>query len=235
MGGHTLPAPEQQAPITPAAGWIVAASLAAAMLALILFSWLADQVLEGDTRHFDLYVRLWIHGYASPGLTTAMAVITRFGSALFLFVATALLITRFLLVRWRRAALWLAITMGGAVVLDTTLKLVFHRPRPVPFFGPEPHSYSFPSGHALASLCFYGVLAGLLTARLRQPVLRVLLWLAAALVVAVIGLSRIYLGVHYPTDVVAGYMAASVWVAALIFADRMRARRRGAVSSAREA
>ncbi len=224
----TLPEREQQAPITRAAGRIIILSLAASVLALIFFAWLADQVLEGDTRHFDLYVRLWIHGHASRGLTTAMEVITRFGSALFLFVASVLLILRFLLVRWKRAAVWLAITMLGAVVLDTTLKLVFHRPRPAPFFGPEPHSYSFPSGHALASLCFYGVLAGLLTARIRQPVVRVVLWIVAALFVGIIGLSRIYLGVHYPTDVIAGYMAATVWVGALIFADRMRTRRRQA-------
>jgi undecaprenyl-diphosphatase len=212
----------EQAELPPRTRWWLLASLAVAVGALVVFAWLADQILEGQTRHFDLYVRLWAHHFAAPGLPRAMAIISRLGSALFLVVATALLVLRFLLMRWRRAAVWLALAMAGAVVLDLTLKLAFRRPRPVAFFGVAPDSYSFPSGHALASMCFYGVLAGLLTARVRSPRLRVLLWLAAALLIGVIGFSRIYLGVHYPTDVVAGYLAAAVWVGALVFADRVR-------------
>ena len=91
-------------------------------------------------------------------------------------------------------------------------------------FGPDPSGYSFPSGHAMGSVCFYGVLGGLLSTRIKRKSLRVLVWLATATLILGIGLSRIYLGVHYFTDVVAGYCAAGVWVSTLLFVARIRHR-----------
>src|ERR1700682_753225 len=115
----------------------------------------------------------------------------------------------------RRPAILLVVAAAGAVALDELLKLVFHRPRPEAYFGyPLPSSYSFPSGHAVSSCCFYGVLAAIVTARMRSRAAKSAVWTAAALMAALIGLSRIYLGVHYPSDVVAGYAVAVVWVAA---------------------
>jgi len=118
--------------------------------------------------------------------------------------------------------------MAGALVLDISLKYAFHRQRPTPFFVPLPHTYSFPSGHALFSFCFYGVLAGLIADRVKSRAVEVCVWVAAALLIAAIGLSRIYLGVHYPTDVIAGYVAAAVWVSSMIGFDHVRARKRKA-------
>jgi len=136
----------------------------------------------------------------------------------------------FLSVRWRRAALWLVISILGALVLDLSLKYAFHRARPTPFFGPLPHTYSFPSGHALFSFCFYGVLAGLLADRVRSFKLRILVWTLAALLVAAIGVSRIYLGVHYPSDVIAGYLAATLWVSTMIAVDRVKKQRKRSIA-----
>jgi undecaprenyl-diphosphatase len=132
-----------------------------------------------------------------------------------------LAILAFLLLHRSRAAALLAITMVGAAALVTVLKLAFHRARPVPFYGASPQSFSFPSGHALGSFCFYGALATVLSDRLSKGRARAGLWLAAAFLIAMIGLSRVYLGVHYPTDVIAGYGAALVWVAAVRIADRL--------------
>jgi len=111
-----------------------------------------------------------------------------------------------------------------------SLKYAFHRHRPTPFFVSVPHTYSFPSGHSLFSFCFYGVLAGLLTRRLKSTVARVLIWICAALLISAIGLSRIYLGVHYPSDVIAGYLAASLWVSTLVALDRVRVQRKNSSS-----
>jgi undecaprenyl-diphosphatase len=111
-----------------------------------------------------------------------------------------------------RGALGLAIIMAGATILDNGLKLAFHRVRPEVFFGVLPDTYSFPSGHALFNLCFYGGLAILLASRVRGAGLRIATWSAAALLVLGIGLSRIYLGVHYPTDVLAGFLAGGAWL-----------------------
>ncbi len=221
-----LPEAEQK-PLQPRrVGRVLLLSFLLAVFALVLLAWLADEVFEGGLRHFDLYVRLWIHQWASPRMTLTMAMLSQIGSALFLAIATFLLALRFLVMRWYRAAIWLSLAMAGAAALDVTLKLAFHRARPQPFFGLAPHSYSFPSGHALASFCFYGVLAALLTRRNDNRVVRALLWTVAALLVAAIGFSRIYLGVHYPTDVLAGYLAAAVWVSALVTVDRLRTRLR---------
>jgi len=95
-----------------------------------------------------------------------------------------------------------------------------------------PHTYSFPSGHALCSFCFYGVLAGLLSARTKPLGWRLLIWIAAAAMVIAIGLSRIYLGVHYPSDVVAGYLAATVWVGTIIVLDHVRKLRKNSKKKA---
>lgn len=205
---------------------ILLLSLAVGVGALVLFTWIAEEMLEGATARFDMSVRLWVHGFASPAMTNAMKFITGLGS-LGLVIAAAIAITVFLITGWKRAAGWLLLSVAGAGVLSVALKYGFHRPRPVPFFGAVPHSYSFPSGHSLFSLCFYGTLAGLMNARVRSMWLRVVLWICAALLVLEIGLSRIYLGVHYPSDVVAGYLAALVWVSALVVADRVRKTRRG--------
>ena len=203
----------------------VLGSLAAAVLALLLFSWLAHEVFEGDLGRFDDSVRAWIHQFASPALTRAMHVISSLGSGVPMVVFVIALVA-FIRSRWRRAAIWLLVTIAGGLVLEWTLKYSFQRARPMPFFSAVPDSYSFPSGHALMSFCIYGVLAGLLSARIHSAAIRVLVWFAAAFLVAAIGLSRIYLGVHYPSDVLAGYLAAGVWVSALVAADRMRQRKR---------
>jgi undecaprenyl-diphosphatase len=200
------------------------ASLVIAVLAILLFAWLADNVVEQHTARFDSTVRATVHSWSSPALTRLMHAISFMGKGG--LIASALLaFALFLHFQWRRAALWLGVTLAGALVLDVTLKSAFHRPRPVPFFGPIPLTYSFPSGHALFSFCFYGVLAGLLAGRVRSLAARILIWLIAALLVLAIGLSRIYLGVHSPSDVIAGYLAGTIWASTMVALDRLRRRK----------
>ncbi len=200
-------------------------SLTAAVLSLFLFAWIANEMRQGDTLRFDLAVRSWVHQFASPGMTRAMTVISLLGYNV-LILELVLALAFFLYLRWRHAAGWLAISMAGALALDLALKYAFHRTRPQPFFSAPLNSYSFPSAHALCSFCFYCVLAGLIAARTRSLILRLAVGIAAAALVIAIGLSRIYLGMHYPSDVIAGYLAAAVWVASLLVLDRWRQRRR---------
>ena len=200
-------------------------SLVAAIFTLLLFSWMAREVLEGDAEHFDLVVRNWIHQYASPAMTRAMTGISMLGQQLLIAEFLVAMIV-FLALKWRRAAAWLAIAVAGAIVLEFSLKLVFQRPRPPAFFGVSPHGYSFPSGHALVSFCFYGVVAGLLADRTKSLLLEILVWVSAACLVVAIGLSRVYLGVHHPTDVLAGFLAASIWVSSIVALDHIRLLRR---------
>jgi membrane-associated phospholipid phosphatase len=192
------------------------AGFAAAVAALLLFAWLANQVLKGATLRFDTAVRDTIHSWASPPLTAAMRGITELGSPDFLILISLVLIWRLVWLGRKHAAIILAVGSIGAELLNELLKLLFHRVRPVAFFGYiEPLGYSFPSGHSISSCCFYGVAVAILTARIQSRAWKILVWAGAALLAGLIGLSRIYLGVHYPSDVIAGYAAAIVWVAAL--------------------
>jgi undecaprenyl-diphosphatase len=205
---------------------VLSMSLALTVLTVILFSWIATEMREGDTARFDENVRGFVHSFSSSSTTEVMKALSFMGAGGLVAILAAAVVL-FVAKRWYRALGWLALTMVGATVLDVALKYGFHRARPVPFFGNLPHSYSFPSGHSLFSFCFYGVMAGLINARVRSHWLRVVVWCVAAVMVAAIGISRIYLGVHYPSDVVAGYLAGAIWVGTMITMDRLRKTRRG--------
>jgi undecaprenyl-diphosphatase len=189
------------------------AGFVGAAAALLIFGWLADQVFHHATIQFDAAVRDGVHSFASPRLTYFFRIVTEFGSEVFLVPFGAFVVWRLAAAGRRRAAILFAVAAAGAEALDYILKLVFHRTRPVVFFGlTAPHSYSFPSGHSMLSACFFGVLAAIVGVRMSSWTQRAALWLLAASATLLIGLSRIYLGVHYPSDVLAGYAAAVIWV-----------------------
>jgi undecaprenyl-diphosphatase len=194
------------------------------LIALALLASFAAALSSDSVRNFDAAVRFGVHQWASPTLTELMQVITVLGSVRFLGSAFAIAIAGFLMAGWRQSAVTLAWTMAGAIVLENAMKYAVHRARPEPFFGTEPDTYSFPSGHALLSSCFYWVLAEVLAGRARSEPARAAIWCVAILLVAAIGLSRIYLGVHYPTDVLGGYLTAAFWVGSV---KSIRGLRRG--------
>ena len=200
--------------------------LTTAIIGLFFFGWLTDEVLEGETAKFDNAVRLFVHESASPVVTELMRFATFLGSTWFLIALGLGIAVIFYLVGWRRALILFVTTMAGAIILNFALKTVVHRARPEPYFEtPLPSSFSFPSGHALFSVCFYGALAWLLTARIRNRTGQIGIWAFSVLLIFLIGLSRVYLGVHYPSDVIAGYAAASIWVFAIAFGDSMLKKR----------
>jgi membrane-associated phospholipid phosphatase len=205
---------------------IIPVSLGLAIASLVLFSWLADEVLRKHTDRFDDTVRSVIHDFASPGLTALMRFVTNLGDWQVVMIATLCLLAYLWYRRDNTHILVALVTMMGAGILDASLKFAFHRTRPDPFFIPKPSTYSFPSGHALISLCFYGLLAGTLTHDQRSKWQRGLVWTAAALFITLIGLSRVYLGAHWPSDVLAGYAAALIWMGAVrVMAVRLEHRR----------
>jgi undecaprenyl-diphosphatase len=190
---------------------ILSAGFAAAGVALVFFCWLAVAVTDGTTAAFDLRVRGLVHSWANPYLTHAMRGITNLGSPTFLICLGVLLCWRLTVAKRLRAAVILLLTAVGALMFDEALKECFRRPRPEAFFGAEPMSYSFPSGHSVASCCFYGVMAAILSANVRSHTRKAAIWVAAAAIAFSVGLSRVYLGVHYPTDVLGGFAAGVVW------------------------
>jgi undecaprenyl-diphosphatase len=203
-----------------------------AALALMIFSWLGREILTGVTPSMDEGLRAAIHAHASPGLTRLMLAASVYGGPTWLIPLGIILAFAFYLHHWHRGALLVLITVGGAALLNSLLKQGFSRARPAPFFDyPLPSSASFPSGHAFFAASFIGGLAVLASARVRSLAARIAMWLVALALVLLIGFSRVYLGVHYPSDVLAGYAAAVVWVTAVAIGDRLashRMRRRAA-------
>jgi undecaprenyl-diphosphatase len=127
--------------------------------------------------------------------------------------------------RWG-AVVGLLLAAGGAQLLNSLLKGEFQRVRPSPVLGMIPvQSFSFPSGHAMEAAAFYGFLA-YLGWRLLQGGARAAYLAGLVFLVFAIGLSRLYLGVHYFTDVLAGYLAGFIWVDAVILGGHMLTRRR---------
>lgn len=201
--------------------------LAAAVGTLVFFGWLTDEVLEGDSRQFDEATRTAVHQLASPTLTTIMRGFSFVGSTLALTVLTTLIIVQLAFKKLGREAKLFAITMVGAALLNMTLKLTFKRARPVPFFDlTPPETYSFPSGHSLMSACFFGAFAAILTARIKSKRVRVITWIFSTAMFLLIGFSRIYLGVHHTTDVIAGFSAALIWILVVRFVEMELARRK---------
>ena len=219
---RTTDAPDSIVETERLIGATLVVGIVAAIVAFLLLSWLAREMLQGETARFDALVRGSVNAAASPRRTSIMRFASEFGGPTRLMILGSVVLAGFLLKRWYRGAILLAVTFGGAALLDFLLKQLFGRTRPAPFFDhPVPSSYSFPSGHALFAFVFFGTFAVLLAQRVRNPAARTAIVAAAAVCVLMIGISRIYLGVHYPSDVVAGYLIALVWIVVVAVGDRL--------------
>ena len=186
---------------------------------------LADSATESDgLAAFDPDFTTDAVGARSAPLTALAHVLTFFGDVPVLVVL--MLVAAALLYRaarsWRAPAL-LLFAMAGSAALTYGLKALVERRRPGISFvlGPVDTSFSFPSGHTLNSTVFLGMLAGLVWAGLRSGTARAVVGSAALLLSVGIGLSRIYLGYHWATDVLAGWLVAVTWLAIVVTTARL--------------
>jgi len=180
-----------------------------------IFGGIAEDVVTGDPLTVvDRDIAVWLHRHATPALTEAMKLISLLAwwpvvTGICLFMALCFVRKRS---RYRLLALMLTIPVG--MLLNVMLKYSFHRSRP-PWDDPllVIGSFSFPSGHAMSATLLYGLLAAFGVREVQAWRWRVLAVLAAGLLVVLIGFSRLYLGVHYLSDVLAGIAAGSAWLA----------------------
>jgi undecaprenyl-diphosphatase len=186
---------------------------------LWLFGGVTEDVINHDPlTQFDVALLDWLHAHATPAGYAVFNAISFLGSPAAL---TVLAIAVGLLLGVRRQWIvlggWIAAFTGGSL-LNQVLKLVIQRPRP-PYATAylQHYSWSFPSGHAMLSLIGYGMLAYLLVVLwVHRRSLQIAIVLGATLLIAAIGLSRLYLGVHYFSDVVGGYAAGVLWLSTCI-------------------
>ena len=203
--------------------------LAVSLVALWLFGGVTEDVIHHDPlTRFDLSLADWMRAHATPLGHAVASAISLAGSPVAMAVL-ALTVAAILLARrqWIVLLGWVAGFAGGGV-LNLALKRIIQRPRPLhgaAFLHGE--SFSFPSGHAVGALIGYGMLAYLIvTLWAERRRAQVAVVATAAVLVAAIGLSRLYLGVHYFSDVVAGFAAGTLWLAACISGVEVARRQR---------
>jgi len=191
--------------------------LTVGLLVIVLFGWCFSEIAEmlgPGVPLIDQQLTGWFYQKNQPGLTRAALALTSLGSVGFLFAAS--FGVALILGLWRAWDRLLAfcLTMLGGSLLNIALKHFFHRQRPVledPLVTLT--SFGFPSGHTMGATLFYGVIALIAARSIKSWRWRMLAFAVAFVVVALIGLTRIYLGAHYLTDVLAAVAAGAVWLA----------------------
>jgi undecaprenyl-diphosphatase len=200
------------------------------ILVTLIMAKVHEELAQPFLEHVDHYLLQTVHAHTTPWLTRIAFTMTFIGSPRALgpgiLVAAGVLWT----IRLRHDAILLVVAMGGAASIDTILKLHFRRIRPnVPWALVTEHSFSFPSGHSVGAVVLYGTITYLIWSHLHDLAERIAVIVTALLLIAGIGLSRVYIGVHYPTDVAAGYLVGLLWLLTLIganeYLDRQEIRR----------
>ncbi len=198
-----------------------------------LFSELADEVMEGDTNQVDEMVLLALRDpqdrsdpLGPPWVEEMARDFTALGGVGVLMILTLAVCGFLVLDRKNHAALLVLVAVGGALALSFLLKHGFQRPRPdlVPH-GSYVYTTSFPSGHSMMAAATYLTLGALLARVQPRRRLKAYLLGSALLLTVVVGFSRVYLGVHWPTDVLAGWTAGGVWALSGWLAARWLQRR----------
>jgi undecaprenyl-diphosphatase len=190
------------------------------LISLGLFAKLADGVFEKESFAFDQSIIHIVYSWRSPLMTEIMKAITIFGGVGLLATAVFIAFVFSAYRKNRRSITFLLIFVTGAL-LNLLLKGMFKRPRPTLMPLDHELSYSFPSGHAMNAFIFYMVIAYMFYHYTRDRALGIAIAVALGIWIFLIGLSRVYLGVHYPSDVIAGYFAGLWWLATVLVIEKL--------------
>lgn len=211
-------------------GIFLVAGTAVAVAGTYFFAEFAGHVSSGRTQQFDDGVLRWVQQYRTPTLDAVMLELTFLGTGTVVLMLVTVSGMFLWLSQHRYSAMLLLISTAGGILLNNLLKAGFGRPRPqVIEWGTHVVSSSFPSGHAMSAAVVYGTVAYLAARLQRRHLHRVFTMGAAAILILLIASSRVYLGVHYPSDVMAGIIIGLAWAGfcmATLEAIRLYARRR---------
>ncbi|WP_243385125.1 phosphatase PAP2 family protein [Bacillus kexueae] len=193
------------------------------IILFISFFALALCIQHPSVQHFDEQVVLLVEEWRTPLLTTWMIFFTYVGSIKVMGPITMLLAFIFLLNRKLIEIVFLFMTFFSVRLVNTFLKLLFERERPSFDRVMESGGFSFPSGHAMNSIAVFGFILILLLQITKNKIVKVLITFMVVILVLFIGLSRVYVGVHYPTDILAGFFAGGSWLLILVaFYNKVR-------------
>lgn len=181
--------------------------------ALIAFIFITRMVFKGSTHAFDEKAFEFIAGHVSNINTNIMQVFTFLGTHTFLIPTNLLLTAWFLFIQKRRwNSIKIPVVALSSLLLMFILKLIFQRERPLSPLLQQAKGFSFPSGHALIAVTFYGLLILIVWQSVKQIWLKWLLLIMLVALIFSIGLSRVYLRVHYASDVLAGFCLGIMWL-----------------------
>jgi undecaprenyl-diphosphatase len=212
--------------------WLLGALLLIAGL-LLIFIFIAQDVFEGETAAFDRGAILAFRSAANisdpigpPWVEEAARDITALGSILVVVILSGAVAGYLLLLGNRGSAFLLLISVAGGTALNDLLKSIFDRPRPdLVLHSAQVFTSSFPSGHAAVSAVVYLTLGALVARDAPSVAVKIYVMALAIFLVFLIGVSRVFLGVHYPTDVLAGWSIGSAWaLICWLAADRLQHR-----------
>lgn len=192
-----------------------------AAIVLFAFGWIVTGPYKSWVAGFDSNIRYFMRQIQSPMWSAVFLTFTKLGSTLYLAILGSIAGITFLYLRWFKPFALLNVLMLGQAALHYGAKLNISRPRPAALIRYSAlDGSSFPSGHAIAilALCFF--VAWCVTTRLENDALKFGVWSSAVVVVLLVAASRVYIGVHYSTDVIAGLVASLIWTASVISCDR---------------
>ncbi|WP_455139090.1 phosphatase PAP2 family protein [Thermophilibacter sp.] len=186
------------------------ARLAVLLAAALVFMLLLEDVTEGSVLRLDtMAYELFVVRLRSDALTPLMEGVTSLASVVVLAVMAAVIAA---LAPGRAPGWCVSVNLVGVVALNQLLKFIVQRPRPDGFRLVAESGYSFPSGHSMVSMAFFGLLIWMVWRFHRRDVMRVVWCVVFGLVIVMVGVSRIYLGVHYASDVLAGFCVSIMWL-----------------------
>jgi len=195
-------------------GIFLVAGIVVAGIATWVFGEFAETVMAGKTQAFDEAVLRWMGDHHTKLLDAAMLEVTALGTSAVVLMIVCIAALFLSLTQHRYSALLLLVASTGGIALDLFLKYFFDRPRPHVFvWGTTVTNSSFPSGHAMSATIVYSTVAYLAARLYKHAWQRWITLLIAAIVIVLIAMSRLYLGVHYPSDVLAGAIIGLGWAA----------------------
>lgn len=156
---------------------------------------------------FDMKIMEYVHNETNPIILAFMKFISFIGSERFLFPAATMVIAYTLVKKNYYLSKLLLLSTLGSYLLNYSLKQIFQRTRPLKYFLVEQGGFSFPSGHSMVTMTLYSTIAFLLAKKAESKEKKRTIHIAAFVIICLMGISRIYLGVHWPTDVIGGYLA----------------------------
>lgn len=173
------------------------------IIALILFIGTTIILLSGNTENLDKHIHNLVISLRTPLLTNIMLIITNLCSVLSLTIISIIFICFF---RKKHLTFYIIINLINSILLSQLFKLIIRRNRPTDINLIEEFGFSYPSGHSMVSMAFFGLFAYLIYKNTRNNLLKYILIICLILTIILIGFSRIYLGVHYFSDVIGGFL-----------------------------